>query len=30
VLLKDAPVPPLLASLSWVDFRTADGPQYFE
>jgi hypothetical protein len=29
VLLKDAELPPLLASRSWVDFRTADGPKYF-
>src|SRR5271166_5296143 len=28
VLLKDAEMPPLLASRVWVDFRNADGPDY--
>ena len=28
VLLKDAEMPPLLASRIWVDFRNADGPDY--
>src|SRR3954451_16298431 len=28
VLLKDAEMPPLLASRIWIDFRTADGPDY--
>ena len=28
VLLKDAEMPPLLAARLWVDFRTADGPDY--
>ena len=28
VLLKDAEMPPLLATRLWVDFRTADGPDY--
>jgi tetratricopeptide (TPR) repeat protein len=28
VLLKDAEMPPLLASRVWVDFRGADGPVY--
>jgi hypothetical protein len=28
VLLKDAEMPPLLASRVWIDFRTADGADY--
>jgi hypothetical protein len=28
VLLKDAEMPPLLASRVWIDFRNADGPDY--
>ena len=28
VLLGDAEMPPLLASRVWIDFRTADGPEY--
>ena len=28
VLLKDAEMPPLLATRIWVDFRNADGPDY--
>ena len=28
VLLKDAEMPPLLASRLWVDFRSVDGPDY--
>lgn len=28
VLLADAEIPPLLANRVWVDFRTADGPEY--
>ena len=28
VLLKDAEMPPLLAARIWIDFRTADGPDY--
>jgi hypothetical protein len=28
VLLRDAELPPLLASLVWVDFRGVDGPEY--
>jgi TIR domain len=28
VLLKDAEMPPLLASQNWIDFRNVDGPDY--
>src|ERR1700730_6052705 len=28
IMLKDAELPPLLASRVWIDFRNADGPDY--